>query len=366
MYKKRSPRFKFLTASMLAIALSLTACGGESSDAVDDGGTAPNETAPTSTEDSSTGGSDTNEDDAQAAGDQGNLKSVTFSLPARSVGWTAHYLAAERGFWAEEGLDVTLETMTPSTAVAGAISGQVEYVGALGSTLRSAVNGSGLVILAAAVDKSPFRLVAQEDYPTVPDLAGTQLGVTNVGSSTHFFAIDFLRNNGLDDSEVTFINCNTTETCRQVFEAGAIAATVLSPPHSQLAIRDAGGIALSSADDFPPDEPANGLATHRDYLEANREEAVGMARGLIRALEFLKSEREETIAFIEEYFNLETDVAEAAYEDLVAASSEDGSVTAEVLQKGVDRYREEADVSAEFDASEALDPSIWKDAMSSE
>lgn len=360
---RKGSRGKF--SIVIALCLLLAACGGaeESSEETESSSSDGQAQEPSSGVDETdeeteeAGGSETADEDEAAA----DLTERTFSLPARSVGYTSHYVAAEMGFWEEEGLKINLETMTPSTAVAAIISGDVSYVGALGSTLRSAVNGSGLVLIAEAAESAPFRLIAQPDFSEVTDLSGTQVGVTNVGSSTHVFAINYVRENGLDESEVTFINCNTTTSCLQVLQAGAVSATVLSPPHSQIAVKD-GMVALSDQDDFPSDEPAYGIGTSTDYVSENREEVVALTRGLLRAMDFIRNNRKETIEFITDFFELEPDIAEAAYDDILYSTSEDGVISEERVQNGIDSYRQEADISNDFEAGQALDSSIVEEA----
>lgn len=62
---------------------------------------------------------------------------IVFSIPSRSIAAIDLYVAKERGFFRDEGLDVDIVQIRGNVAVAAALSGQVQATNGVGTVIRA-------------------------------------------------------------------------------------------------------------------------------------------------------------------------------------------------------------------------------------
>jgi NitT/TauT family transport system substrate-binding protein len=287
--------------------------------------------------------------------------STSIGVPGRTMTFAPEYLALDKGFFADEGVDVEIKAVTSANAVAAAINGDVPYVAALGSGIRAVVSGADLVAIASVNNVIPMRLIADSQYSSLEDLAGTVIGAGNTGSSTHLFALDLLAEHGVAEDEATFLSC-MDEACLQSLLAGSLSAAVLQQPYAAMAL-DEGAVALTDVEEFYP-EHGNGLLVSRQYLEDNREETVRVVAALNRAVEYLKdpANREENIAYFVDTFELSPELAEASFDDLVISLRDDASIDADGLQAQGSAYAESLDDGSTFDVTRSADTTVFDEA----
>lgn len=123
-----------------------------------------------------------------------------------SVQFGGSYLALDRGYYADEGLDITLASGGPNVAGdAQTVSGAVLMnISGGDGVARSNAEGAGLTIVGMQYQKSPGTLLslAEKNLVTPESLIGTRIAVA--GTDTP--ALDaFLAYNDIERSEVEFI-----------------------------------------------------------------------------------------------------------------------------------------------------------------
>jgi len=140
-------------------------------------------------------------------------------------------LAAELGYFEEEGLDVELIRVqqTPS-AVAALQSGEGEMAN-IGVDALLQVIHSGATDFRAVTSPNkslPFLIASKDDIATPEDLAGRSFGVGRVGSLDHSLSAMVLGSLGvsLDESEV--VTLGQPNVRAQALAAGQIDATTIS------------------------------------------------------------------------------------------------------------------------------------------
>ncbi|MDY7099879.1 MAG: ABC transporter substrate-binding protein [Actinomycetota bacterium] len=164
----------------------LGACGGDDDDAA---------TTTTGAPGSST----------TAAAASGDLTSVGLQLSwTHSVQFGGSYLAAERGYYTQNGLDVALSPGGPNVAGdAQTVSGQVLMnISGGDGVARSNAEGAKLKVVGVQYQKAPGTLLSLAENPitTPEDLVGKSIGVA--GTDTP--ALDaFARVNGLAEGDFT-------------------------------------------------------------------------------------------------------------------------------------------------------------------
>src|SRR5262245_25451733 len=145
-----------------------------------------------------------------APAQQPPLKMTLFGQP--SVNNDAIWMAFEKGFYQQEGLDVT-DRLFPSgtTACQACQTGQGDIV--MTGDLPSVqyffrVKGDYRTIAAIERDAKGYVVVARKEITKPQDLAGKTIA-TRVGSTGSWFISEYLTKNGVDPAKVTVKNLDT-------------------------------------------------------------------------------------------------------------------------------------------------------------
>src|SRR5882724_2172895 len=147
---------------------------------------------------------------AMAEAQKAPMKLTLFGQP--SVNNDAIWMAIEKGFYKEEGLDLTYRLFpSGTTAFQSFQTGQGDIV--MSGDLPSVqyffrVNGDYRTIVAIERDAKGYVVVAGKDIKTPQDLIGKTVA-TRVGSTGSWFISEYLRKNGVDPTKVTVKNLDT-------------------------------------------------------------------------------------------------------------------------------------------------------------
>jgi NitT/TauT family transport system substrate-binding protein len=144
------------------------------------------------------------------AAQQSALKVTLFGQP--SVNNDSVWMAIERGFYKQEGLDVTYRLFPSGTTAFQAFQtgqGDIVMSGDLPSVqyfFRS--GGNYRTIAVVERDAKGYVVVARSDIAKPQDLIGKTIA-TRVGSTGSWFISEYLSKNGVDPSKVTIKNLDT-------------------------------------------------------------------------------------------------------------------------------------------------------------
>ncbi|MEM9871234.1 MAG: ABC transporter substrate-binding protein [Pseudomonadota bacterium] len=108
--------------------------------------------------------------------------SVNFQLSwLHSVQFGGSYIAAQRGYWADQGLDVSLSQGGPNAPVEPPVVSGTALVGisAADYTAAAVAQGAPFKIIAVAMQKNPFAIASLAGNPvnTPADLVGKRIGM---------------------------------------------------------------------------------------------------------------------------------------------------------------------------------------------
>jgi NitT/TauT family transport system substrate-binding protein len=169
--------------------------------------------------------------DCQKAWSQSGLTKVKITSPSRSIAFSDIYVATDRGFFREEGLEAELVQARPDLAMAGMIAGEVDADTAAGAAAAASQRGMPIKIVAVALYRPLFWLVTRPEYMSVAELKGLTLGITSLNGIQHRTASHLLRRGGLDPTkDITSIVIGGAPTLLSALNSGSIQVTALSPP----------------------------------------------------------------------------------------------------------------------------------------
>jgi ABC-type nitrate/sulfonate/bicarbonate transport system substrate-binding protein len=165
-----------------------------------------------------------------APAQQAPLKITLLGQP--SVNNDSVWMALDKGFYREEGLDVTYRLFPSGTTAFQSFQagqGDIVMTGDLPSVQYFfRVKGDYRTIAVIERDAKGYVAVAQPDIKSAQDLIGKTVA-TRVGSSGSWFVSEYLRKNGVDPAKVTVKNLDT-QVLPTVLCGGEIAAFFIWQP----------------------------------------------------------------------------------------------------------------------------------------
>lgn len=209
------------------------------------------------------------------------------------VGYGPFYIARDKGFFKEEGVDVELVIMEDTPMKMGALmAGQLDLVASTVDEFPIYMKpGIGLrYVMAVDNSKGGDGIVATKDITTVEGLKGKKVAFEQ-GSVSQFFLNALLKDAGLSQSDIEPVNMAATDA-GVAFAAGQVdAAVTWEPALSQGAKTENGHILLTSAD--KPGLITDIVAATDATLKEKSEDVKAFVRAWYRALDFIKSNPDE-------------------------------------------------------------------------
>jgi NitT/TauT family transport system substrate-binding protein len=251
---------------------------------------------------------------------------VRLALPAKSMGYLPLYVALQRGFFKDQGIDIEIPMMLPQLAHNALLSGDVDYHGVADSALRLAARGAPLKSIFFGAMRPNYFLMAKPHIKSVGELRGKYIGMVRFGDTVELASRIALKREGLDlqrDAIPIMIGLPATRVA--ALTAGSVDATIAVPPDNVL-LKQKGFRELVFLGDTV-EFPSNGYATTDRQLAERRDLTKRTLRALYRGLTFARERAEESIQIIEREWRITNDVARESYTSLAKSFSRDGSAS---------------------------------------
>ena len=233
------------------------------------------------------------------------MTKVTFVQPSPSaINSFNVYVAIGEGYFAEEGLDVTVEAINGSSAVLQALSSGQAQFGRPGPGPVLAARGRGVdvVFIYNFAARSNFGLVVPADSPvqSPADLKGEVVGVGTADGAEVGFARNVLAGSGLaENTDYTFLAVGDGGPASAAFTSGEIKA--YSASTADAAILNQRGVSVREI--TPPEYMrffGNGFVTSGELIRTNPELVEKFVRAIWRGHVFALDDanREKVLAHL--------------------------------------------------------------------
>jgi NitT/TauT family transport system substrate-binding protein len=262
------------------------------------------------------------------ASDRAAAQPVRGAFPSPSIQILPLMVAAERGFFKREGLDLELIFVRgASTAVQALLANQIHFIFSIGPQMPAVWEGNDIMLLAQQVGRPTFSLVVTPDIQKIADLKGKKLGVTFGGSTAAGTKALLELNKIHPDKDVEYISLPGNEPKIAALKQGIISGALLAPPADYLAMKSGMKRLVSLADVFK-DTAFTGLAATSKTIKENPQMVKRMVRAIVRAVIHTRDNSEDALLVSMKRLGLERDAAQDAYqmirEALVPVPTEKG------------------------------------------
>ncbi len=284
------------------------------------------------------------------------LETIRIGIPGKLVDFSPFFVGIKTGIYRSEGLEPQFIVMRSGIVIPALLSGELDYTTIYGSTIRSAVSGLPLKVIATLITKQSFFLFTQRDIRRVQDLKGKRIAVSNFASSTDSAARAALKPAGLEAMrDVTLIAMGDTGVRFQALLSGAIEAAILTPPYTVMA-EQKGLNNLVWLGDILGDVPSNGMSTTVKKLKENPDQVHRMLRASVRSIIYTREHKQEALTILpKEFPGMEKNTLAGTLDFYLKAMSPDGRVSDAVVQELIREQRELMNVKAEIPLSQVAD-----------
>ncbi len=229
--------------------------------------------------------------DSSSSSDENGLPKVTLG----TTSWPTNmffYLAKEKGYFEENGVNVTIKDFSSTTESTNAfIGGKIDFCTFASSETISPFAQGGEFSIVLETDKSNGSegLVAKSDIKNISDLAGKTIA-TQLYSVDHMLLLTLLNENGMTEKDVNIVDMSIQESGNAFIAGQCDAACIWDPYFSQA--KAAGGTELfSSADN--PNLITDVLGASKSVIKNNPDAVTGVIKAFFEAVDYWKENSDD-------------------------------------------------------------------------
>jgi NitT/TauT family transport system substrate-binding protein len=293
------------------------------------------------------------------------VDTIRIAYPSTSFTTMPILAASKFGLYEQEVLRSELIFMRPNISVTAVVTGQVEFATVHGSIVRAAAQGMPVKALMVVADRPAYYLVARAGVNSVGALRGRTVGIASLGGSVHLMTKEFLMQNNLDaDKNVALVVTGDHNTTIQAMQNNHVDAAVLSVPWQTVAEK-AGFRKLAYFGDVMR-LPMAGLGASDENIAKKPDLLRRAIRATLRGIDFLKEpkNKKEVLGIMVEWFKVNAEQAQEAYDQMIEAYPPTGMVADEVIEKDLEIARQNGAIKTRVPLSRVLDFRFVKAARS--
>ena len=221
------------------------------------------------------------------------------------VGFGPLYLAKDKGFFKDAGIDAELIVLTGlaernSALKAGridALAAPVDYF-----VLSAGNNLKATIVMAIDESNGADGIVANASIKTVADLRGKKVAFQR-GLPSEFFLRALLQQNGLSLDDLKTVDMETAQA-GAAFISKQVDAAVIWDPWLTKAAQEGHGHILASSKDYP-NLIVDCLGFNQDVVSRSPQDVQAIVNAVLRAIDYWKAHPEEANAVMAPHFQVD-------------------------------------------------------------
>ncbi|MPZ77242.1 MAG: hypothetical protein GEU77_12040 [Deltaproteobacteria bacterium] len=290
-----------------------------------------------------------------------SLQTVNMAIPAKSFQMVIYPVAKEKGYMKEEGIDLRVIYIAPTTSIQAMMGEDVQFTGAGTSALVSIARANApLKVVVATNDRVLQWLLTRPNITSPQELKGKKIATTGVAAIATFMLKQILTKHGLDgNKDVVYLDAGQGNQLPALL-AGAMDAAVLSVEQRYIGL-DKGMREMF----FFGNEVKNSwgtLATTDKLIKENPKLVGAFVRGTLKALRYIRQDKEGTVGALVKFSGVSRQQATRVYDDLIGTFTQNGTVDEEAQKNDLDIIRQVVNAKEAVPIAKAYDFSFARDA----
>ncbi|MGH7833349.1 MAG: ABC transporter substrate-binding protein [Candidatus Binatia bacterium] len=281
---------------------------------------------------------------------------------ARTMSQSMPWIAEEAGLFKKYGLEFQLVYISSASLVTAAMlsgSGDVAISGGE-AIVRAAVQGvNELIFIAAAKNSLTHSILGRSEIKRPEDLKGKTLGLTRIGSNSHYFVIQALRRYGLEPSAVQFIQTGgQVENLTALLSGKVDAATMTGPSGGARAIAEGFRYVVYGPDLRIPFAAAM-LVTRRSLLRTRAPVLEKLMHAMTEAVKIMFEDKELTFKVLGKHLRInDRKILETAYDEEIKVMEPRLAFKSDSIQAIVDETAKTDPRAKKIKVQDLIDPSL--------
>jgi ABC-type nitrate/sulfonate/bicarbonate transport system substrate-binding protein len=285
---------------------------------------------------------------------------VTVHVPSKSLAIMPYYFGKDKGFFSPELVEPQLVLMSPPTAIASVVAGELDFASTLGAATSAMMRGLPLKRVFYVQQDPSHALLVQPEIKTIRELAGKPIAVPAITDAVGMAATVIMRANGVDASRILLLGTGVSDNAYRALVTGKVAATLMAPPYAE-ELESKGYRRLAEARTYAP-LSFIGLVASVDSLKKNPQKAYALISGLYRTLTYLNDpvHRTEVIQYIATFHKIDLALAEKAFTTQMQSYSKDGGKPRKAVEREIEIYREILKIQKTFTPDDLEDLTLLR------
>jgi len=286
---------------------------------------------------------------------------IVVGLSSVNVAFLPVYVAEDRGFFKDEGLDVLLVLFNAgSTNLQALIGGDVQIMGsAFVETLGGRAAGFDVKNFWGVCNIMPFQLYSQPDFKSMKQAKGKRFAISRFGSLTDFLTRATLRHFNLSEKEVTILQIGSTPARFAALQAKGVDASIVWFPVTEIAKAQGYNKLLDLKEVFP-EWPYETFAAREGYLAKEKDQVTKFLRAYQRAVKFTYENKDEAVRIMKKHVKLDPAYAPSGYDEYRDSFPLNGQIAEKVIPVVIEQEFEGGRLKKKVTVDDMIDRSFMK------
>ena len=295
------------------------------------------------------------------AGHAVGAEKITAIYSSYSVSYSLPWIAREAGLFRKHNMDADL-VYIPSSGIATAAllsgEGDVALAGGVGFVRAFAQGATDLVFIGSFKNYLTFAVMGKPELQKPEALKGKRVGVTRLGSNSHYFLLQLLRKVGYEPGrDVTILQIGSENEVFAALANGAIDAGVVPPPLDARAVAQGFRYVYAA---FGPEQgipyPAANIVTRRSLVQKRPAIFTPFMRALGEASKILHTDREFSYKVFEKLFRVsDRKLVEHAYNAEIKVMERRFDISTKAIQAVLDDAAKTDPKAAKVNVADMVD-----------
>jgi NitT/TauT family transport system substrate-binding protein len=261
---------------------------------------------------------------------------VRVAIPSHAISQIAFYLAKDKNFYADEGLDLELILMSGPVSNTALIAKQVHFTTVPVAGLTAAIQGAPLQIIHTSYYRPMWWMYSTPGIQNVRSLKGKKIGVGGIASATGALTIEVLKRYGLDAGrDVLLMSVGVQSAVYTAVASNVVDAGMLTSPWNFKAAESG----LNQLLDLTREDLVlltGSVVVHKDTLRENRALVEKFLRATMRGFRHAKTTHADAVSVAARVLQLDKTMAAKTFEVALPAFTEDGTLDRDAQKKAID------------------------------
>ena len=262
------------------------------------------------------------------------LKKVPFPFSPIGINCLPWFVAKDARIFEKHGIDFDPVFIGASSALFNAmLSGAADLAGSGGpAVIANILKGGDIIHITAMVPRFTQSIMVKAEIKKPEDMAGKKIGVSRLGTVTHFALQTALDGYGVKN--VTILQMGGQPEAFAGLSRGSVDGAVFSPPYN-FQLKKQGYHELVSPNDLAKltEFITNGIVARRSVAEKDKDTVIKTIKGTAEAIKIIQTDKEFTKKVMNKWMPMkDPDLVEQSYRFATENFAKEGMVPEAALR----------------------------------